>query len=55
MRGAYADVLDALTQQLHHRAANATATGDSRVAVAVPAADFVEDAKLLAAGNESAS
>lgn len=51
-RGAFSDVLDALTHQLHSHARDATSQGNARSAVAASrAAELVEDAKLLAAGN----
>ncbi|MFN8571112.1 MAG: AAA family ATPase [Gemmatimonadaceae bacterium] len=51
-RGAFSDVLDALTHQLHARARHATMQGEPHAAVAAGrAAELVEDAKLLAAGN----
>ena len=51
-RGAFTDVLDALTVLLHERARNATARGDEAAALrAVRAVPHVEEAKLAAAGN----
>jgi DNA polymerase-3 subunit delta' len=51
-RGAFSDILEALTSKLHARARHATQTGDDRTALAASrAVGLVEDAKLLAAGN----
>lgn len=51
-RGAFSDILDALTHKLHSKARHAVEMGDDRTAVgASRAVELVEDAKLLAAGN----
>jgi len=51
-RGAFTDVLDALTVLLHERAREATARGDAATAVrAVHAVPAVEEAKRAAEGN----
>ncbi len=51
-RGAFTDVLDALTVLLHERARDATARGDDRAArAAVRAVPAVEQAKRAAEGN----
>lgn len=51
-RGAFTDVLDALTVLLHERAREATGRGDARAALAaVKAVPAVEEAKRAAEGN----
>jgi DNA polymerase-3 subunit delta' len=51
-RGAYSDLLDAITVSLHDRLRRGAQSGDPRAAAtAARAIDFVEDAKLLADGN----
>ena len=51
-RGAYSDLLDALTVSLHDRLRRDTNGGNANAAAAAARAiDFVEDAKLLADGN----
>jgi DNA polymerase-3 subunit delta' len=51
-RGAYSDLLDALTVSLHDRLRRGAQGGDTRAAYAAARAiDVVEDAKLLADGN----
>ena len=51
-RGAFSDVLDALTVLLHERARDATARGDERTARrAVKAMPVIEEAKRAAEGN----
>ena len=51
-RGAFSDVLDALTVLLHERARDATTKGDAAAAVrAVRAVPAVEEAKRAAEGN----
>lgn len=53
-RGAFSDVLDALTILLHERARASTARDDTRAALgATRAMDVVEGAKLRASGNVS--
>jgi DNA polymerase-3 subunit delta' len=55
-RGAYSDVLDALTALLHERARDAARRRDDRAALgAARAVDGVERAKALAAGNVNPS
>jgi DNA polymerase-3 subunit delta' len=51
-RGAFTDVLDAMTVLLHERARDATARGDeTRARSAVRAVPLVEEAKRAAEGN----
>ncbi len=51
-RGAFTDLLDALTILLHHRIRDATTHGDQRNAIAAARAiEAVEETKLRAAGN----
>ncbi len=53
-RGAYSDLLDALTLALHDRMRGSAEQGNTRQALAASQAiDLVEDAKLLADGNVS--
>ena len=51
-RGAFTDVLDALTVLLHERARDAAARGDEHAArTAVKSVPAIEDAKRAAEGN----
>jgi DNA polymerase III subunit delta' len=51
-RGAFADVLDAMTMLLHERSREAVQAGDgARAAASARAMQFVEDAKRAAEGN----